>query len=64
MADANKIIDRLGGTNATARMCEIAPASVSEWRAKNAIPKARLMYIKLARPDVFEQQSRRKKSAA
>jgi DNA-binding transcriptional regulator YdaS (Cro superfamily) len=50
---ANKIIDRLGGTYATARLCDVAPPSVSEWRTRNAIPKARLMFIKLARPDVF-----------
>ena len=62
--DANQIIDKLGGTYAAARLCEVTPPSVSEWRAKNAIPKARLMFIKLARPDVFEQTpTKRKKSA-
>jgi hypothetical protein len=50
--DPNVVIDRLGGTSETARICEVAPASVSEWR-KNGIPQARLMFLKLARPDVF-----------
>lgn len=51
--DPNIVIDRLGGTSATARFCKIQPGSVSEWRV-NGIPKARLMYLELARPDVFE----------
>jgi len=51
----NQIIDALGGTSATARLCEIAPASVSGWR-KKGIPKAQLKYLMLARPDVFPPQ--------
>jgi len=35
-------------------MFDIKPPSVSEWRERNHIPKARLMYLKLARPDVFD----------
>lgn len=50
--DSNKIIDALGGTNEVARLCGIKPGSVSGWR-KVGIPQARLMYLKLARPDVF-----------
>lgn len=49
---ANIIIDRLGGTSEVARLCEIKPPSVSEWR-KTGIPKAQLKFLKLARPDVF-----------
>lgn len=54
--NTSKIIDDLGGTSVVAEMCEIKPASVSEWR-KNGIPDARLMYLKLLRPDVFANQS-------
>ena len=50
--DPNTVIDKLGGTSETARLCDVSPASVSEWR-KNGIPHARLMFLKLARPDVF-----------
>lgn len=50
----NLIIDRLGGTSETARICEVKPPSVSEWR-KAGIPKAQLKFLKLARPDVFEE---------
>jgi hypothetical protein len=48
----NTIIDRLGGTSETARLCEVKPPSVSEWR-KTGIPKAQMKYLRLARPDVF-----------
>lgn len=51
--DPNQIIDKLGGTAAVARLCEIEPASVSEWR-REGIPKARLMFLRLAHPEVFE----------
>lgn len=50
--DPNTIIDRLGGTSETARLCEVQPPSVSEWRT-NGIPKARLMYLRSIRPEVF-----------
>lgn len=51
--DPNIIIDRLGGTSETARLCDVKPPSVSDWR-KNGIPKAQLKFLKLARPDAFE----------
>lgn len=51
---ANKVIDLLGGTGATAKLCETSPGAVSQWR-RDGIPSARLMYLKLARPDVFEK---------
>lgn len=53
--DPNTIIDRLGGTSETARLCEVKPPSVSEWR-KTGIPKAQLKFLKLARPEVFEAE--------
>jgi len=48
----SEIIDALGGTFEVARLCEVQPPSVSEWR-KNGIPRARLMFLRLKRPDVF-----------
>lgn len=49
----DEIIDALGGTSEVARLCEIQPPSVSEWR-RRGIPKAQLKFLRLARPDVFE----------
>lgn len=51
--DANAIIDALGGPTAVARLCKVKVPSVCEWR-HNGIPQARLMYLQLARPDVFK----------
>lgn len=53
--DQNKLIDALGGTNEVARICQIKPGSVSGWRT-NGIPRARLMFLKLLRPDLFPEE--------
>jgi hypothetical protein len=50
--DSNQIIDRLGGTVETAKLCEVFPSAVSQWREKG-IPRARLLFLKAVRPDVF-----------
>lgn len=50
--DANKIIDALGGTAAVAKLCDVRPPSVSEWRL-SGIPRAREQFLRLLRPDVF-----------
>lgn len=52
MTDGDRIIDALGGTTRCARLFDIKPASVSEWR-RCGIPKARLHSIRLMRPDLF-----------
>lgn len=64
----SEIIDALGGTFRVAEICEVKPPSVSDWR-KNGIPRARLMFLRLARPEVFSQlesseRSRRRITAA
>lgn len=55
---ASEIIDRLGGTTAVAKIFEIESPSVSEWRV-NGIPKARMMYLKLAHPEVFSENRKK-----
>lgn len=62
--DANQIIDALGGTAETARICEVSMPSVSEWRSKNHIPAARLMFLRLLRPDVFSELDSKQREAA
>lgn len=49
---SDQIIDALGGTSEVARLCEVRPPSVSDWR-HTGIPKSRLMFLRLARPAVF-----------
>lgn len=50
--DKNEIIERLGGTQAVASLCQVTKGAVSQWR-KDGIPAAREMYLRLLRPDVF-----------
>lgn len=50
---ANIVINRLGGTAATAKICKCKPPSVSDWRV-NGIPSAREQYLRLAHPEAFE----------
>lgn len=52
--DDSEIIDRLGGTFEVARLCEVKPPSVSQWR-RDGIPQSRRMYLRVIRPEVFEQ---------
>jgi hypothetical protein len=51
-ATDSEIIDRLGGTTEVARICQIKPPSVSEWRW-TGIPQARRQFLELLRPDAF-----------
>ena len=56
---SDQIIERLGGTSEVGRLCDCTPQAVSQWMGLDAsgdqreIPKARLMYLKLLRPEVF-----------
>lgn len=50
--EAERIIERLGGTVAVAKMCKITSAAVSQWK-RDGIPPARRQYLELARPDAF-----------
>ena len=51
------MIDELGGTNVVAALCEVSPQAVSQWR-NDGIPPARLMYLKVVRPDIFRPYKR------
>lgn len=51
-----QIIDALGGTSEVARLCEVTPGAVSQWKTEG-IPKPRLMFLRLARPKVFRRLS-------
>jgi hypothetical protein len=53
--DSEKIIDALGGTGQVSKLFSVTAQAVSQWR-KDGIPPARLMYLKLYRPDLFEQK--------
>jgi len=56
----HEVIDALGGTTEVARLCDVEPQAVSQWRHRG-IPPARLMYLRLLRPDVFAEGSEAEK---
>lgn len=60
---ANTLIDRLGGTTAVANLCDCKPPSVHQWRT-DGIPKYRLQFLRLARPEAFEGLESEKQAAA
>lgn len=47
------IVEEFGGTSALAALCEVAPSAVSQWKAKNHIPKAHIKFLREKRPDLF-----------
>jgi hypothetical protein len=47
---AELVIDGLGGTVVVATLCDVDPGAVSQWRW-NGIPKYRIDFLRLARPD-------------
>lgn len=53
MKTPSQIIDALGGSSKVAELCEVTVGAVSQWR-DDGIPKARLMFLRLAKPEVFE----------
>lgn len=59
--DQNKIINALGGTVATAKLCKVTKAAVSNWRT-SGIPQPREMFLELLRPDLFRSSRQSKKS--
>lgn len=46
------VIDALGGTVATSRLCEVSSQAVTQWR-RAGIPRPWRMYLRLLRPQVF-----------
>lgn len=51
--DVNSIVEQFGGTSALAALCEVNPSAVSQWKAKNHIPKAHVKFLRDRRPDLF-----------
>ena len=50
--NAHQIIENLGGTFSVAKIFNITPGAVSQWRVLG-IPKARLMYLEAVYPHAF-----------
>ena len=58
-----KIIDRIGGTSRVAEMCEVTKSAVSQWR-RNGIPLGHMKFLRVVRPDAFDEVDSTESSAA
>lgn len=54
--NVKEIVDALGGDVRAAEFFEISRQAIAKFRKQNHIPRARLLHLKAARPDLFEQQ--------
>lgn len=52
--DASTIVERLGGTTATAKLFGLRAPSITDWK-EYGIPRSRMMYLEVARPDVLSE---------
>lgn len=53
MNDAILVTDAMGGATATAKFFGIEQPSVSEWRSRGVIPRARLRHLQDVKPEVL-----------
>jgi len=58
MNDAIFVTDAMGGVTATAKFFGIEQPSVSEWRSRGVIPRARLRHLQDVKPEVLPQHLR------
>ena len=56
--NVSEIIDALGGDVRAAEFFEITRQAVAKFRKQNHIPRARMLHLKAARPDLVDQQER------
>lgn len=61
-AEASRLIDAVGGTSEAARICEVSPQAVTQWR-KAGIPRARLMFLRLRFPQLFDDGAPQREAA-
>jgi hypothetical protein len=54
--NVDEVVEALGGDVAAAQFFEITRQAVSKFRKQGRIPNARLLHLKAARPDLFEDQ--------
>lgn len=62
-AEVNRILDALGGDVGAAEFFEITRQGVAKFRKQGYIPRARMLHLKAARPDLFEQSNEEQQAA-
>lgn len=54
--NVSEIVQTVGGPAEMARLCDMKNSqAISNWVARNKIPKARLTYLKVVRPELFRK---------
>jgi hypothetical protein len=51
--DVHAVVKRLGGTTRAAVFFEVVPSTVSQWKRRGKIPKAKEMYLRVAKPELY-----------
>jgi predicted transcriptional regulator len=59
----SSIVKELGGTGAVADLCHVSSQAVSQWIAKKKIPQARLLFLQLLKPELFEEEEQEQEAA-
>jgi hypothetical protein len=53
LLDVHAVVKRLGGTTRAAVFFEVTPSAVSQWKRRGSLPKAKVMYLRVAKPEVY-----------
>lgn len=51
-SEAKRVVSLLGGPTKAGKLFGISKGAVSQWH-ENGIPNSRMMFLRLARPDIF-----------
>jgi hypothetical protein len=51
--DVHAVVKKLGGTTRAAVFFEVTPSAVSKWKLRGRLPKAKAMYLRVAKPEVY-----------
>jgi hypothetical protein len=62
-AEANRVIEALGGPSKLGALLDISKSAVSQWK-KNGIPKSQMRYLRNAHPEAFAPSSPNPQPAA
>lgn len=61
--NVDKVVEALGGDVAAAQFFEITRQAIAKFRKQGRIPNARLLHLKAARPDLFEEPEQEQAAA-
>jgi hypothetical protein len=54
--NVDDVVEALGGDVAAAQFFEITRQAIAKFRKQGRLPNARMLHLKAARPDLFEER--------